>query len=363
MPLKAIIDDTPVVASLCDDDEWEATRSLAKSRPSALVLPGCEQECYPRVSRQGLRHFAHRPGMNCGQHPGESAVHLAAKAAIVQAAAAAGWHAETEVIGEGWIADTLVTRGTVRVAFEVQWSPQTLKRYVERQTAYNRSGVRTLWFVQKLPNTTKHEPGSAPAADLPMFVMDANRKVDDGADGVTLTDAVQQLLAGRVQFRTKVARRDGLARETVKVWQVPCWNCKKLTAVWDTHSMPVVGACGFAVQQDSDRGMWVQDARPEAHPAVAALARELAVGAGGTPATIGFKKTAPVLEGYLAFNCGHCSYVQGDFHLRQTLLGMAYDAPLAEGIADLGSVAVATNSPHWCWDRGSGHCPPGEADT
>lgn len=361
MPLRAIVDDESVISSLCEDTAWEELRSLAKRRPSALVLPGCEQECYPRVSSRGMRHFVHRRGADCAQHAGESAVHLAAKTAIVQAAAAAGWHAQTEVPGDGWIADTLVTRGALKVAFEVQWSPQTLERYEERQSAYAASGVRALWFVKKFPNVADRWTGWAARKDLPVFVMDAEQQVDDGADGVPLKAAVREILAGRVQFRTQVASPNGLAREHVKVWQIQCWKCWKPTAVWTSDPSPVTGACGYTVEQSRVGVMWSVSDRPEAHPVVVALAHELAHAAGASPSSFRFRKTQPVPAGYQAFTCGHCSAVQGDWHVRQHLLEVAYEAPLAEGTADLATIAVAGNRPHWCWDRGAGNCPPGES--
>lgn len=361
MPLRAIVDDESVISSLCEDTAWQELRALAKRRPSALILPGCQQECYPRVSSKGMRHFVHRPGADCAQHAGESAVHLAAKAAIVQAATAAGWHAQTEVPGDGWIADTLLTRGAAKLAFEVQWSPQTLERYEERQSAYAASGVRALWFAKTLPNVPDKSKGWTARKDLPVFVMDPEQQVDDGGEGVPLKVAVQELLAGRVQFRTQVASPGSMAREHVKVWQIQCWKCRKPTAVWTSDALPVTGACGYTVEQYRFGVLWSASDRPEAHPAIAALAHELAEAAGTRASSLRFRKTRPVPEGYLAFTCGHCPAVQGDWHVRQHLLEAAYEPPLAEGTANLNTIAIASDQPHWCWDRGHGNCPPGES--
>lgn len=301
-------------------------------------------------------------------------MHLAAKAEIVRAAIAAGWSASAEVAGDGWVADTLVTRGGVRVVFEVQWSPQTLERYRERQAAYARDGVRALWFVRKVPAAPGLRGWEA-SADLPVFVMDDELMVDDGLravgywaalgdpperERVPLADAVTALLGGRVAFRTRVASRSGSERLRLQLWEVGCWKCPGSSAVWTLESEPIVGACGLQVARSSvGREMWAQKDRPEAHPAVVREASRSAGEVGLVPARMQFRKTRPVPEGYMAFTCPYCSAVKGDFPLSEEIMELAAtEGPRAEGVAELGSVAVAEGEPHWCWDQGEGHCPP-----
>lgn len=89
MPLRALYDDEPVISTLVDDDRWAALRTVAKKTPDALRLPGCRLPCYPRRSAKGLRHFVHRSGGTCGDHQGETGVHLEAKDVMLKAALAA----------------------------------------------------------------------------------------------------------------------------------------------------------------------------------------------------------------------------------------------------------------------------------
>jgi competence protein CoiA len=109
-----------------------------------VVLPCCGSAGFLRSSKYGVQHFVHARRGTCAWGP-ETAEHLAIKAAIVRACHAAAYSAETEVAGPDWRADVLAVRGTTRVAFEVQWSVQTLAETVARQERYARDEIRGCW--------------------------------------------------------------------------------------------------------------------------------------------------------------------------------------------------------------------------
>jgi competence protein CoiA len=76
------------------------------------------------------------------------------KRVIVEAARANGWHAKAEFDGlssdsEPWSADVLLTKGSVRIAIEVQWSKQSQEETARRQSRYASSGVRGLWLFRQ----------------------------------------------------------------------------------------------------------------------------------------------------------------------------------------------------------------------
>jgi hypothetical protein len=73
---------------------------------------------------------------------------MAAQDLLRAAARAAGWAAEYEVRGFGWIADVLCTNGNSLVALEDQLVDN--RTLVDRTENYRRSGVRTAWFTPKL---------------------------------------------------------------------------------------------------------------------------------------------------------------------------------------------------------------------
>jgi len=156
--------------------------TLTTGTPTALVvLPVCGSQAFPRQSRTGLRHFVHRTGAGCADHPGETPQHLAAKTVIVQAALQARWDAVPEQPspagrgqqGPAWVADVLASSGRRRVALEVQWSRQALQRYRDRQNAYRDSDVRAVWFV-------RHEESLRPPdKEFPVFHLSQLQDQDD----------------------------------------------------------------------------------------------------------------------------------------------------------------------------------------
>lgn len=347
-----------MTSTLVDDTRWAELRAAAKSNHNALLLPGCQLPCYPRTSPRGLRHFAHRPGFTCADHAGEPGAHMEAKAIIVAAAIAAGWDAEVEQRGDEWIADVLAVRGQARVALEVQWSRQTLERYLESQAAYASAEVRGVWFARHSPAPRSPRPGEWPTKQLPVFSLNGDFVVDTGGAALPLADAVTALLSGRVQFRNQLGRLDAKASVAVTLWQLPCWKCNQLSAVWTVEGEDVEGACGRRSRFYPEHGstIWATK-RVEAEPRIANLAARLAREADAVGAVMAFRRTRPVPEGYMAFTRGHCHAVFGDFPLRSSLAEVAYDPPLAQGTARVDAPALVESHPHWCWDRGAGLCP------
>lgn len=90
---------------------------LYKARPRApLTCRECGHGLHAKVSRTGMRFFAHDPGApKCGL-VGESLAHRLLKIELASAIRAAGWHAELEVPGNGWRADVLAFAPAVKGA-------------------------------------------------------------------------------------------------------------------------------------------------------------------------------------------------------------------------------------------------------
>ncbi len=120
--------------------------------------PVCMEETFCRT-----RHFVHQRANGCSGS-GETFQHLWAKAEVLHACADAGWQASTEVSGDGWRADVLASRGSARVAFEVQWSSQDEDAFGFRQKRYAVDGIRGCWlFRGEVPSPAQRE--------LPIFVL------------------------------------------------------------------------------------------------------------------------------------------------------------------------------------------------
>ncbi|MFI1712613.1 competence protein CoiA [Streptomyces litmocidini] len=131
---------------------WEAVH---RARPRvAMTCPECAHPVHAKVSRYGLRFFAHDPGSPTCALAGESMEHHLLKLELATAVRAAGHHAELEVRGPDgdWRADVMATSpdGTARMAWEAQLSPITVDEITQRTARFAKDGVRVCWVATKL---------------------------------------------------------------------------------------------------------------------------------------------------------------------------------------------------------------------
>ncbi|QIY56818.1 hypothetical protein HEP86_22675 [Streptomyces sp. RPA4-5] len=128
---------------------WSAVHRV---RPRAvLTCPECGHGLQAKVSRRGLRFFAHDPGSpTCGL-AGESMEHRLLKLELVLAVRDVGWHAELEVPSTSgrWRADILATSpdGSMRMAWETQLSPITIDDIQQRTERFAADGVAVCWVT------------------------------------------------------------------------------------------------------------------------------------------------------------------------------------------------------------------------
>jgi len=207
-------------------DEWEALRA---HRADIELADGCACGSLRRL-HTGYKTFVHERDSGCSwtdreDHESESPEHETGKVVIERACGRAGWMAEVESPGppiepgsrtRKWWADVLASKGRVRIAFEVQWSTQTLARTWERQERYRGDGVRGCWFFRNPP------PGSeAPDETCPMFPLELINVDNEeyavmiGDRRVSLGQGVEDLLAGKVR----------LCQEVTTLW----WEDARLT--------------------------------------------------------------------------------------------------------------------------------------
>ncbi|QDT10684.1 competence protein CoiA [Planctomycetes bacterium K23_9] len=219
VPLKALYDDKTVIAPLLCDQEWDTLRRDLRDHTLTLRLPCCGAECFARESKLGTRHFYHARGAECSS-PRETLEHLLAKERIILGGHDAGFQVEAEAIGEGWRADVLARKGKVEIAFEVQWSSQTLDETHSRQERYKKDGIRCAWLFRRLPKNSR------PARDLPMFKIDFKDRADPIVEGQPLRKFAKDLLSGRYKFceRTLVASEQELI---IQILPTVCWKCKQ----------------------------------------------------------------------------------------------------------------------------------------
>jgi len=346
MPLKALLDGQPILAPLLGDTAW-AELYFHRYR---LVLPCCPDRAVQMRGGAGTRriqHFSHAPAPTC-QFRGETTAHLLAKVEIARACAEAGWAVDIEHAEADWRADILAERNGQRVAFEVQWSRQTLAETETRQARYRAAGVRGCWFFRYPPPELRHAGGAEAEArwEIPLFPLmkgpgrDAYR-VQVGSRPHGLGEVVAALLGKRIAFRS---HRTFLGDHTMEIafYDKLCPSCgapSRLYSIASSREDELRATCGSRVL------LWSEALY---HPDVAHAARR----AYGT--TLPWDEIRLVMvEPGVGFRCHRC---------RRRL------APFRAGHPSPGSVTVAAcvtftrplcdPYPHWCFSAGGTFCAP-----
>ena len=164
-------------------------------------MPCCASSAIPKTSQHGTQFFAHSRVENC-TGTAESAEHLYCKTLIAQAALAAGWTVVTEKggvspSGEAWVADVFCERGSAKVVFEVQISPQKHNETRRRQQRYQESGIRSAWFFgPKLRRDVVFSDHATPIFALSEFEPNSEPTIEK--HGGPLSQFVETLLSKRL---------------------------------------------------------------------------------------------------------------------------------------------------------------------
>lgn len=157
MPLSCIDPTTGNILQTVDlnDEAWDALKSRNNDRDRHLRTKCCGAEVVLKGTDNVAKHFAHkRKPESCTAKP-ETKHHRRLKELAYQAALRAGWQPEMEVhvAAANRFADVLAKppeqcRGTLPIAVEIQWSPQTHATTLERHANYA-GHARCLWVMRK----------------------------------------------------------------------------------------------------------------------------------------------------------------------------------------------------------------------
>lgn len=233
MPLRAVCNTKNLHAFDFDATEWGNLKQ--EYRSLGLLMPCCGSSAIPKTSSLGTHFFAHSRIGNCTSAP-ETPEHLYCKQLIAKAAKDAGWTAVTEEAGisangESWVADVLCQKGSAKIAFEVQISPQAHEETVRRQVRYKESGIRAAWFY----GPKQHRERVATDRSIPIFCLskiEAGKEPDVQKYGVTLSQFVIAMLTKRLVW----TRSSHTQPFYVASLQDTCGRCKRPTRLIYGHS-------------------------------------------------------------------------------------------------------------------------------
>jgi len=328
MPLKCLRGDDDIYSFNIESDEaWESLRKL-NSKSKDLRMPCCGSAVVLRTSKLGTKHFAHARIGACTTAP-ETAEHLLAKLAVVEAIQKTDWtplpeQAGETPSGEQWRADVLAVKNNTKIAFEIQWSRQDKIETGRRQKRYEEAGVRGLWFFRQKDFSVEKEIPSFRLvfeAETKSFRIQlpspyyapewAGRGKSDflfWKQSIPLPIFVEGALNGKLRFAPALGQKMPMEVSTV---QIECWRCKKLTGV--------VNGLNFAVSRvlpghtDIPTSIYdLSDELPNGEAVVmsmlpASLLRKYGVGV----IKPRYSKTAG--EEYISNGCIHCDALQGRF--------------------------------------------------
>ena len=347
MPLGAMVDGELAISSLFGDVEWVQLKADAKAKRISITMR-CGWPAVAKTSAGRTRFFAHAPGGDGCTAP-ESREHLLAKAAIVDGIIAAGWTAEPEARGDGWVADVLATKDDRRAVFEVQWSRQTLEDYQYRQKRYENSGIKAIaWFVQHYDARFERDVS---LRALPLVISDFDEAfVTVDRMTLRLADAVERMLAGRLRRREFVGGDHPAAARVVGAtdW---CYRCKEPFVVWDVSSLTARGRCGRSATRMPGSEVVMEMHRYEELPAVRTIGARLARSIGHPPANVKVMSSRTAERSYMGFACPRCGALCGEHFLYELFANRRPDA-----VIDTEIPAAPVHDPHWCLDDGDGLC-------
>lgn len=353
--------------------EWELLRKQNQTRQH-LSMMCCGAPVVLRTSKLGVRHFSHARKGECATAP-ESPEHLLAKRQIVEGIQLTDWRPAVEQAGESgalgmWTADVLATKGSAKIAFEVQWSRQTLEETQQRQLRYKAGGVRALWlFRQHDFPVEKDVPAFHLRLDealgrfqvlLPSSSYDPAwvRAKDKNEprywqQSIDLAKFVEGALSRCLKFAPSIGASMPLE---VDAAYVPCWRCKKETGL--VLGLRFSAGRVFAGHGDIEATIYDFDEFPEGAQVLstllpAALLKSHRIGA------IKPRYSATVGGEYISNGCLHCDALQGRFFDHE----YAYDA---QKVMEVPSILSASWAEHlqdassaihrWWFDDSSVDC-------
>lgn len=159
MPFTAKYKGNRVDATNFPADVWNELKASTEKHDLYCPNPNCSIQMIPKTyHRTGTQFFAHKHESNCPMSKGMTPEHLMLQNQVQKAVIDAGWQAEKEVYLPELrnelkrYVDVLAVSPDdpdSRIAFEIQWSPQTPEKYIQRTRSYTERGILTYWVSRK----------------------------------------------------------------------------------------------------------------------------------------------------------------------------------------------------------------------
>ncbi len=363
MPLRGLINEKDVIASFLSANEWAELRTAVRNHRIEVLLPCCQNTAHLRTSKLGTNHFVHNRKNNCSWGP-ETIEHLKAKMDIAIACRAAGYEVSTEALGPDWRADVLAIKGSVKVAFEIQWSRLTLEETEKRQHQYRRDGIRCCWFFRSPP-----KEWNTAVKHLPLFTLQPNPNEGslalrvrlqhktipfDSQPSYPLYYFVTFLLNRQIKFCShyKTRRQQSLR---ITFMDLECLRCKKISRIYFV-GRHLISSCGKRMFENADDDWNSEAALFDAVLKLTKSMENVNVKLG----RIKSQYSKATGKKYTSFGCYYCGTLfNHDFIRKEALKGSNSVGPVPaafEGMIVLPEPLPTDSGAHWCFSENQVFC-------
>ena len=261
-----------------------------------------------------------------------------------------GYDVSIEYRGQDWRADVMVVVNDKQYAFEIQNSPQTLKKTLERQSKYERDGVVGCWLFtyEKVRKSLKE---NQELENLPLF----NVFIRDGEVWVSLKDRKTLLLKdflydflnGRIKFCHKIK---ALPIADLNIIETECWKCHNVYHIYGLNQFRT--ACNVEIYDHEKDQLW-GNKELLFNPEVIAKVKEYALSKTDkiNLSVIKERYSNTVGKSYMSFGCPKCDAILGDwYYMHDALFASAYGDGVVDRV-ELGlekDLNITQELPHWC---------------
>ncbi len=257
--------------------------------------------------------------------------------------------------GTGWRADVYIPNHGKPIAFEVQTSPQTLKKTEERQAKFQRDGITGCWLFENPVHKLNDE-----RPDLPLFYVEEQNDLSQVVNlgnrrKVSLSSFIEDFILNHIQFK-KIAIAK--TEQTVKLvfYEMPCWKCGIVNHLYYVDS-PFYSACNCAIRPEE--AMWASN-KIEYRPEIIDLAQKFIASNNSLDLKLGTIKerySHTVGHSYLSFGCHNCDSIFGDWFVMEAQIDVWYeqDNLTYNGEIEL-SDAIEMSISHWCYPEDQQFC-------
>lgn len=254
-----------------------------------------------------------------------------------------------------WRADVYVPNNGRPIAFEIQLSPQSLSRTLERQSRYIRDGIIGCWlFERPVAKLNEERP------DLPLFYVEDNTnpnlQVNLGKRRrVNLATFLQNFISNNIQFKTS-AKTDTKQQIDLVFYEMRCWKCHEMNHLYYVDS-PFYSACRAKIQPKE--ALWESN-NMEYRPEIVDLAnrfvecrKDLSLKLG----TIKNRHSKTVGGSYASFGCYKCDSLFGDWYVMEARIDIMYGPKELTYQGEIELIeGIELPIKHWCFPEGGHFC-------